>query len=74
MKKILVVKDMENEAGFHILCEYCEVVQERLGSDVVVLPIWPNGRIDLIDDEKEVKLVVKSLKKLIKELEVNLDD
>ena len=74
MKKILAVKDTENEVGFVALCEYCEIVQERLGSDVVVLPIWPNGRVDLIDDNKEVKLVVKNLKKLIKELEVNLND
>lgn len=70
MKQILVIKDTENEVGYHALCDYAQAVADRLaGEDILVLPIWPHGDIELIGDKRKMKLVIKELKELISDLE-----
>lgn len=75
MKRLLVINDPECEVGFSPLCDYCSIVQERLGDDVVVLPIWPHGSIELIDDENKIKLTIKHIQDLLNEFdELSEDD
>lgn len=73
MKKILFVKDRENEVGFDVLCNYCAKIQERLGQEVVVLPIWPNGEVDLIGDKRQMKLLVKDIREALNDIEIELN-
>ena len=67
MKKILVVKDPECEVGFNVLCDYCAAIQENLGNEVMVVPIWPSGDVSLIDDTDEIELIMADLKELIED-------
>ena len=67
MKKILVVKDPECEVGFNVLCDYCATIQENLGNEVMVIPIWPSGEVSLIDDTDEIELIMADLKELIED-------
>ena len=67
MKKILVVKDPECEVGFNVLCDYCAAIQENLGNEVMVIPIWPSGEVSLIDDADEIELIMADLKELIED-------
>lgn len=73
MRKIIVVSDPEFEVGFEVLANYCRAVQELFNpNETVVLPIWPSGKIEIIDGNKEkVKLLFKTLNELIEEF--NLD-
>lgn len=73
MKQILVIKDPECEVGFDALCNYAQAVQEHLGSQITVLPIWPHGEMQLLGDKRQMKLVVKELKELALELEAELN-
>lgn len=74
INKILVVKDPENEVGFTALCEYSENVQKVLGSNVLVLPVWPKCDIKLLDinDEDDVEFHISTIKNSIKNLESQL--
>lgn len=74
MKKILVISDPEFEMGFSDVCQYCQVVQERLGNEVFVLPIWPHGRAELIDDVNDIELHIKNISDIIKELKIELEE
>lgn len=69
MKKILMVRDPEQEVGFKVLTDYCEIIQEKLGADVQVLPIWPHGEMELIGDKRKLKLVRKQLREVLEEIE-----
>lgn len=71
MKKILVVKDPECEVGFNVLCDYCAAIQENLGNEVMVVPIWPSGDVSLIDDTDEIELIMTDLKELVEDYENN---
>ena len=73
-KQILVISDPEVEVGFNVLCDYCNEVQNVVGKDVVVLPMWPHGKVDLIGDKRKMKLTIKELKEAIEELEVDLNE
>ena len=76
INKILVVKDPENEVGFDTLCEYSENVQKVLGSNVLVLPVWPKCDIELLDisDEDDVEFHISTIKNSIKNLESQLEE
>lgn len=71
MKKILVVKDPECEVGFNVLANYCATIQEHIGNEVMVIPIWPSGEVSLIDDTDEIELIMADLKELIEDYENN---
>lgn len=73
MKQILVISDPELEVDFDTLCNYCAVVQERLGSSVAVLPIWPHGKAELIGDKRKMKLQIKHIQDVLKELEIEME-
>ena len=74
MKKLLFIKDPEHEVGFDILCDYCATIQDRLGEEVAVIPIWPTGEVELIGDKRKLKLHVKNLKEMLEELEIELNN
>ena len=67
MRDILIVKDSDNEVGFDVVCKYCAVLQDRLGLDTIVIPIWPQGDIKLITKEAERKILVKELKEVLQQ-------
>lgn len=71
MKKILVVKDPECEVGFDVLANYCATIQEHIGNEVMVIPIWPSGEVSLIDDADEIELIMADLKELIEDYDNN---
>ena len=73
MKKMLFVKDPEGEVGFDVLCNYCAVIQERLGQEVIVLPLWPNGEAELVGDKRQMKLFIKNIREMLDELEIELN-
>lgn len=74
MKQILVISDPEVEVGFNVLCDYCSKVQMAVGKDVIVLPMWPHGKVDLVGDKRKMKLIIKELKEAIEEFEVELNE
>ena len=74
MKQILVISDPEVEVGFNVLCDYCSEIQKAVGKDVVVLPMWPHGKVDLVGDKRKMKLIIKELKEAIEEFEVELNE
>lgn len=74
MKQILVIKDPENQVGFTALCQYAEAVQERLGGQVAVLPIWPDGEMELIGDKRKMKLLIKTLEDIVEDLEIQMNE
>lgn len=71
MKKILVVKDPECEVGFDVLANYCATIQEHIGNEIMVVPIWPSGEVSLIDDADEIELIMADLKELIEDYDNN---
>lgn len=73
MRQILLIKDPDCELPFENVCQYAEAVQERLGSSVAVLPIWPHGEMELIGDRRKMKLTIKTVKELLNELENELN-
>lgn len=73
MRQILLIKDPDCELPFENVCQYAEAVQERLGSSVAVLPIWPHGEMELIGDRRKMKLTIKTVKELLDELENELN-
>lgn len=74
MKQILVVNDPELEVDFETLCEYCAIIQERLGSSIAVIPMWPHGKIELIGDKRKMKLQIKRIQDVLKELEIEMEE
>lgn len=74
MKQILVIKDPNDQVGFEVLCRYAEAVQKRLGSQVAVLPIWPDGEVELIGDKRKMKLLVKTLEDIVEDLEIQINE
>ena len=74
-KQILVIKDPEMELGFQALCDYSQAVADRLqDNNVLVLPLWPHGEIELIGDKRQMKLTIKTYKDLLQEFEEELDE
>lgn len=74
-KQILVIKDPEMEIGFQALCDYAQVVADRLqDNSVLVLPMWPHGEISLVGDRRQMKLTIKTYKELLQEFEERLDE
>lgn len=72
MKQILLIKDPDYELPFENVCQYAEAVQERLGSSVAVLPMWPHGEMELIGDKRKMKLTIKTVRSLLDDLEAEL--
>lgn len=74
IKQLLVIRDPEDEVGFDVLVKYCEIVQNIVGNeDIQVLPIWPHGEVELINNNEGAKLKIAQIKDVIKEFEVHLD-
>lgn len=73
MKKILFIKDPEMEVGFDVLCNYCATVQERVGNEIIVLPIWPHGEADIIGDKRKLKLIIKELREVLDDLDIEFN-
>lgn len=68
-KQILMVRDPEQEVGFKVLTDYCEIIQEKLGTNVQVIPMWPHGEMELIGDKRKMQLVKKQLREVLEEIE-----
>lgn len=74
-KQILVIKDPEKEVGFDVVCDYARAVAEYMkGENVVVLPLWPHGEVELIGDKRKMKLFIKEYKKLLDELDIQIGE
>lgn len=73
MRRIMVISDPENEVGFSVLTSYCEQVQTLFNpNELLVLPFWPSGKIELIDgnDKQSIELIRKTLTELITEFDL----
>lgn len=68
-KQILMVRDPEQEVGFKVLTDYCEIIQEKLGANVQVIPMWPHGEMELIGDKRKMQLIKKQLREVLEEIE-----
>ncbi|MGF6375005.1 hypothetical protein M2140_000039 [Clostridiales Family XIII bacterium PM5-7] len=73
LKQLLVISDPEQEVGFEVLTDYCRTIQQLLGLNVAVLPIWPHGKVELVGDKGEIEIKIKTLKEAIDELELELE-
>ncbi|MEY8366553.1 hypothetical protein AALA22_13020 [Anaerovoracaceae bacterium 41-7] len=71
-KKILIIKDPNGEVGFNVLCEYCQVVQNQIGADILVLPMWQTGEAQIIDDKNEMELFIKTYREMMDCVESDL--
>lgn len=75
MKQILVIRDPDYEVGFDVVCEFARSVALRLKDEpVLVLPMWPHGKVELIGDKRKMKLIVKEYKELLAEMEEMLEE
>lgn len=66
---MLVISDPEEEVGFDVLCQYCGQVAGVVGNDCLVLPMWPHGKVELIDNTNEIETVITNLKSILEQYE-----
>lgn len=62
---IVFVTDPENEIGFSELCKYCETIQEQIGNEAYIVPMWPHGKAQLISDDAEALVNVIALQEIL---------